>query len=126
MSRLVTIARFYDAPAAHCAKSALDAYKIPCVLQNDELVRLNWHWIPMLQGIKLHTFEEHHHEAMELLGSFQSEPGPETPVEAVWRRKYRNMAFALILMFSPLPFVPFWMRKRLWSKDNIDENLKDQ
>ncbi|MCP4935424.1 MAG: hypothetical protein GY927_14785 [bacterium] len=29
MSHLVTIARFYDAPAAHCAKSILEADKVP-------------------------------------------------------------------------------------------------
>ncbi len=80
----------------------------------------------MLQGIKLHTFEEHHDDAIKLLSSFQSEPGPETPVEAFWRTKYRNMAFCLLLLLSPLPLVPFWMRKRMWSLKNNIESSKGQ
>ena len=78
MSRLVTIARFYDMPSATCAKSLLDACHIPCFLHNDDLVRLNWHWIHMVQGIKLHTLEEHYEDAIGLLASCQRESEIET------------------------------------------------
>ncbi len=130
MSRLVTIARFHELPAAYSARSVLDACEIPCFLQNEQLVHLNWHWTHMVQGIKLHVLEDDFEEAQAVLADAQGISEVETPVESFWRRKILNGLLALLMMSHVIPvpfFVPYWMRHRQWLEvQKSSENGGDQ
>lgn len=60
---LVTTAQHRDLPEAGLAKSKLEAAGIPCFLDNEYTVGVNWHYSIALGGLKLNVPEECAEEA---------------------------------------------------------------
>jgi hypothetical protein len=66
-NRPVVLRRYRDMPAAFVEKSVLDAVGIPCFLQDDNVVRMDWLWSNALGGIKLMVREKDAPEAERML-----------------------------------------------------------
>lgn len=71
---LVTVRRFFDLSDAAPAKSVLDSAGIPCLLKDENTVRIQWGWANLLGGIRLQVHLEDLKDAENLL----SQPIPET------------------------------------------------
>ncbi len=67
LQELVTLGRFMGLPEALLAKCTLESAGIECHLVDDEMVRLNWHLIPILGGVKLQVRPEDVDVASDLL-----------------------------------------------------------
>jgi hypothetical protein len=57
------------------AKGKLNAAEIPCVLADDNVVRMDWFWSNLMGGVKLNVPESQAQTAYELLFGAQ-EPAP--------------------------------------------------
>ncbi len=64
---LVTIATFRQLPEALLAKGKLKAAGIPCVLADENVVRLNWFWANAVGGVRLQVEHDDVLAAVELL-----------------------------------------------------------
>ncbi len=75
---LVTVASFRDLSEALLAKGKLEAADIPCVLADDNVVRMDWFWSNLMGGVKLNVPESQAAIAYELLfGHQEAAPGEE-------------------------------------------------
>ena len=66
---LVTIARYRDLPQAGLDKSILEGQGIPCFLDNEFTVGVNWLYSNALGGVKLKVLEEDVAWATKLIGA---------------------------------------------------------
>jgi hypothetical protein len=66
-NRPVVLRKYRDMPAAFVEKSVLDAADIPCFLQDDNVVRMDWLWSNAMGGIKLMVREKDAQEAENIL-----------------------------------------------------------
>lgn len=73
LRRMTTIRQFRDLPEALFAKGSLVSAGIPCVLLDDNMVRLDWFISNLLGGVKLQVNQEDISVAEEIL----SQPIPE-------------------------------------------------
>jgi hypothetical protein len=64
---LVTIGAYRDLPDALLAKSILDSAEIPCVLADDNIVRLDWFYSYAVGGVKLRVTNSDADDALQLL-----------------------------------------------------------
>ena len=65
--RPVILRHYRDMPEAFIAKSVLENAGIECLLQDDNLVRMDWFWSNALGGIKLVVREKDVEEAEKIL-----------------------------------------------------------
>lgn len=73
---LITLASFRDLSEALLAKGKLDAADIPCMLADDNIVRMDWFWSNLMGGVKLNVPESQAETAYELLfGKQEALPG---------------------------------------------------
>jgi hypothetical protein len=56
--RWVTVASFWNAEQAHLARLQVETDDIPCVLDNEHLVSMNWLWANAVGGVRLRVPEE--------------------------------------------------------------------
>ena len=70
---LVTIRTFRDPSDAMMAKSVLDSAGIPCLMKDENMVRMQWMWSNLIGGIRLQVRPEDVETAERLL----SQPVPE-------------------------------------------------
>ncbi|HUL34684.1 MAG TPA: DUF2007 domain-containing protein [Candidatus Eisenbacteria bacterium] len=72
--RPVILRRYRDMPAAFVEKSVLENAGIPCFLQDDNVIRMDWLWSNAMGGIKLLVRQRDWEEAERLLAELQSAP----------------------------------------------------
>ncbi len=72
--RPLILRRYRDMPAAFVEKSVLEGAGIPCFLQDDNVVRMDWLWSNAMGGIKLWVREKDAKDAEELLSAGAREP----------------------------------------------------
>lgn len=65
---LVTVARYRDLSEAIVARSVLEAEDIPCLLKDENTVRMDWTLSNFLGGLRLQVPEDDVPRAQELLG----------------------------------------------------------
>lgn len=119
---LVTIAQYRDLPEAGLAKSKLQAAGIPCFLDNEYTVGVNWLYSNALGGLKLNVPEECAEEAkaiieesIELVASEESgellsdSACPACGSTKIEPNNYTRKFAALTLLVS-LPLFLFWKR----------------
>ena len=118
--RLVTIRQYRDLSEALVAKSALESAGIDAVLQDANLIRLDWQMANMIGGVRLQVDEREMEAANALLAApvpaaipideeeteFQQ---PQCPTcgshEVTYEGKSRGAALVSLYLFSlPLPF----------------------
>ena len=124
--KLEIIARFSDLPSAGLAQSILESAGIPCFLDNQYTIGVNWLYLNAVGGVKLKVNQSNTEEAIELLKN-QNEPvkfsdqteegmlpdsacpscGDTDIVPVDYRRKFA--ALSLLLMF---PLIFFGKRYR--------------
>lgn len=123
MSELVTVARFYEVPAALCAQSALDSAGIPSHLSGLQMAQTDWHWLITIDGIVLMVLASDEDEAREILGGIAPEPDTfETGPDAFKRRPLFNGILSALLLVPFGFFVPFWLRRR--QQQNLRQTRK--
>jgi len=66
-NRPVILRRYRDMPEAFVARSVLEDSGIECVLQDDNVVRMDWLWSNAMGGIKLVVREKDAQEAERIL-----------------------------------------------------------
>ena|ERR1700722_10190281 len=64
---LVTIRTFRDPSDAMMAKSVLDSAGIPCLMKDENMVRMQWMWSNLIGGIRLQVRPEDAETAQRLL-----------------------------------------------------------
>jgi len=65
--KLVTIARYRDLSEAIVARSVLECSGIPCFLQDENFVRLDWGYSNFIGGMRLQVEDKDEADALELL-----------------------------------------------------------
>ena len=65
--KLVMIRRYRDLMDALLAKTRLDSAGIECFLADENMVRIDWFWSNLLEGVKLHVMPEDADAALEVL-----------------------------------------------------------
>jgi hypothetical protein len=65
--RWVTVASFWSIEQAHLARLKVEADDIPCMLENEHLVSMNWLWANAVGGVRLRVPSEDATRARELL-----------------------------------------------------------
>jgi len=126
LSELVTVAEFRDLPAAGLAQSILESADIPCFLDNQYTVGVNWLYSNAVGGVKLKVNKSNIERASKLLEvqnkpiefSGETEDGllsdsacpncGDTDLAPI-NHKRRFAAFSLLLMF---PLIFFGKRYR--------------
>jgi Putative prokaryotic signal transducing protein len=73
LDRPVILRRYRDMPQAVVEKSVLDDAGIPCYLQDDNVIRMDWLWSNAMGGIKLLVREQDASDAERLLISQQAD-----------------------------------------------------
>lgn len=73
--RLVTVARYDIPPKAHMAINALEDAGIRCVIQDEQLVAMDYLLNLAVGGIKVQVWEEDAERAAAILGSIERGPG---------------------------------------------------
>ena len=124
--QFVTIAQFRDFPAAGHAQSLLEEAGIPCFLDNQYMVGVNWLYSNAVGGVKLKVLERDVEQARNLLQDFSTIAAPQDqPDEAhlepstcpkcgsseIITRNYQRKFAALSLLLS-LPLFIFLKRHR--------------
>ena len=90
--RWVTVASFWSAEEAHLARLRVEADDIPCTLDNENLVSMNWLWANAVGGVRLRVPGEDAARARQILRL----PPVETPDErAVVHALVRRLQDAL-------------------------------
>lgn len=80
--QLVMVASFRDLSQALLAKGRLDAAEIPCVLADENIVRMDWFLSNLLGGVKLSVPGSQAETAYELLfGEQEAAPGEQSAVK---------------------------------------------
>lgn len=119
---LVTIAQYRDLPEAGLAKSKLEAAGIPCFLDNEYTVGVNWLYSNALGGVKLKVPEEDAEEAKAIIeeiiepiapeeseGLLPDSSCPACGATEIETRNYTRKFAALTLLIS-VPLFLFWKR----------------
>lgn len=70
--KLVVIAEYRDLPQAGLAQSTLEANGVPCFLENQYMVGVNWLYSTALGGIKLKVLEGDVPKAKGILQTFEA------------------------------------------------------
>lgn len=70
--KLVTLKNFNTSTEALIVKSRLEAYGIPCMLVDENIVGINPIFDHSLSGVKLRVLEKDYEKAMILLGEKHS------------------------------------------------------
>jgi hypothetical protein len=70
--KLVVIAEYRDLPQAGLAQSTLEANGVPCFLENQYMVGVNWLYSAALGGLKLKVLEGDAPRANEILQTFEA------------------------------------------------------
>lgn len=81
MPELVTIAPYRDVPTAGLVQSKLEGAGIPCFLDDEFTIGVNWLYSNALGGVKLKVPREYAEEALALLASDAESPAPEEASE---------------------------------------------
>ena len=71
----VVLRRYRDMPAAFVEKSVLENAGIPCFLQDDNVIRMDWLWSNAMGGIKLLVKEKDAADAEKLLSELAAANG---------------------------------------------------
>jgi hypothetical protein len=79
--RWVTVASFWSAEQAHLARLKVEADEIPVVLDNENLVSMNWLWANAVGGVRLRVPEEDASRARRILDP-SSPSAPPAPSDA--------------------------------------------
>lgn len=119
---LVTIAQYRDLPEAGLAKSKLEAVGIPCFLDNEYTVGVNWLYSNALGGLKLNVPEECAEEAKAIIeeiietvasevseGLLSDSACPACGSTEIEPHNFTGKFAAITLLFS-LPLFLFWKR----------------
>ena len=120
---LVIIARYRDLPQAGLDKSILEGQGIPCFLDNEFTVGVNWLYSTALGGVKLKVLEEDVDQAKELLEAssnindsvvVEKDSPPEDTCPKCDSRQIRAInytrKFAAVSLLLSLPFFFFMKR----------------
>jgi hypothetical protein len=114
---LVTIRAFRDPSDAMMAKSVLDSAGIPCLMKDENLVRMQWMWSNLIGGIRLQVRPEDAETAerllsQEVLPAIELEDGnlfeqPRCPycmsLDITFEAINQKVGFASILVAVPIP-----------------------
>lgn len=74
-NRPIVIRRYRDMPGAFVARSVLEDAGIECVLQDDNVVRMDWFWSNAMGGIKLVVRQKDAEESEQLLSEIPGDLG---------------------------------------------------
>lgn len=77
----VTVDRFRDLSAGIVARSALEASDIPCLLRDENTVRMDWQISNFIGGMRLQVLEQDADSAVEVLRGLAITTLPENPEE---------------------------------------------
>ena len=114
---LVLLRQFRDIPEALLAKGKLDSAGIPCVLGDENIVRLDWFISNLVGGVKILVDAEDFTEASRLLNEpipeifdFGGESKYEQPrcpkcqsLDVSFEELYKPIAFGSLFLNFPLP-----------------------
>jgi hypothetical protein len=74
-NRPIVIRRYRDMPEAFVARSVLEDAGIECVLQDDNVVAMDWFWSNAMGGIKLVVRQKDAEESEQLLSEIPGDLG---------------------------------------------------
>jgi hypothetical protein len=114
---LVTIRAFRDPSDAMMAKSVLDSAGIPCLMKDENTVRMQWMWSNLIGGIRLQVRPEDAETAerllsQEVLPAIELEDGDVfeqhrcpycTSLDITFEAINQKVGFASILVAIPMP-----------------------
>ena len=80
-TKLVCIATYWNTLKANVARNHLESLEIPCFLEGDNLVTMDWFLANAVGGVKLLVREEDRERAEAALREIATAPGERTPEE---------------------------------------------
>ncbi len=118
-NRYVTVRRYSSPQEAHLARAKLESEGIPAVIQDENLVRMNWLYSNAIGGVKLQVGNSQIEAANQILGAVDnaepnsgaSDPCPECGADDTHLKIRGKRATFLTWLFAG---VPLWRGRREW------------